>query len=220
MPYCIAKAAISIDGRIAAQDGSSRWITGEAARADAHVLRAQSQAILIGAGTAINDRPLLTVRHVQAGLNPPLRVLLDSTGRVPLDTPLFDTSAAPTLVVTTERAAPNRWKGTGVEVVVLPESPGGIDMKACLQLLGQRGVLQLLVEGGPTVLTHLWSQGLIQQLVLYVGPRILGDNGKPLFTCLSIPSIDQAPVLQLQSSQQFDDCMRLDYSTQSSKLFK
>ncbi|HVM39257.1 MAG TPA: bifunctional diaminohydroxyphosphoribosylaminopyrimidine deaminase/5-amino-6-(5-phosphoribosylamino)uracil reductase RibD, partial [Acidimicrobiia bacterium] len=92
--FCVVKTAVSIDGRTAAADGTSKWITGEAARDDAHALRAASQAIVVGSGTALADAPELTVRRVAAPPVPPLRVVLDGRGRVPARGPLFDTASA------------------------------------------------------------------------------------------------------------------------------
>src|SRR6185503_17625782 len=108
----------------AAADGSARWITGHAARADAHTLRSQSQAVLVGAGTALVDLPALTVRHVEtSAVRQPLRVLLDARGRVPAHGPLFDLSLAPTLVFTTDAADKSvraAWSAAGAEVVEVP----------------------------------------------------------------------------------------------------
>ena len=113
-PYSVVKSAISIDGVTAAVDGSSQWITGPAARADAHEVRADSQAIVVGSGTALADRPSLTVRDVaEPPDHPPLRVLLDSRGHVPALGPLFDMTLAPTLVITTELAKPARLSEWG-----------------------------------------------------------------------------------------------------------
>src|SRR5688572_586191 len=109
-PQCLLKTATSTDGRTAAADGTSQWITGPEARADAHRLRAESGAVVVGAGTALADRPMLTFRSLdfEEGLTPPqpLRVLIDAAGRVPADGPLFDPTLAPTLVITTPVAAP------------------------------------------------------------------------------------------------------------------
>src|SRR4051794_35853104 len=99
--FCLVKTALTVDGRTAAADGSSQWITGPAARADAHALRADSQAVVVGAGTARADRPSLTVRDVNPPVqDAPLRVVLDARGRVPATGPLFDADLAPTLVIT------------------------------------------------------------------------------------------------------------------------
>ncbi len=182
-PLCVLKAAVSLDGRTAAADGSSQWITGPEARADTHRLRAASQAVVIGAGTALADRPRLDVR-LEAAVRQPTRVLLDATGRVPATGPLFDPDLAPTLVVTTPSAAPEAvkaWLEAGAEVAEVPSAAGaGVDLGATLDLLGERGVLQAMVEGGPTLHGALVRAGLADHLVLYVGGRLLGAGGLPL----------------------------------------
>jgi diaminohydroxyphosphoribosylaminopyrimidine deaminase/5-amino-6-(5-phosphoribosylamino)uracil reductase len=124
MPFCILKAAISIDGKIAAKDGTSLWITGEKARKDVHQIRAESQAVLVGTNTILEDSPSLTVRYVQpSGFRPPLRVLLDISGKIKAQGPLFDMNLAPTLIVTSEKCPESiieEWKSFGCEVKSLP----------------------------------------------------------------------------------------------------
>jgi diaminohydroxyphosphoribosylaminopyrimidine deaminase/5-amino-6-(5-phosphoribosylamino)uracil reductase len=188
LPWCVAKAAISIDGRMTAVDGSSKWITCEHARKDVHELRAQSQAIIIGAETALKDRPQLTVRDFHAeGMRQPLRIILDSQGRVPREGPLFDPDLAETLVIT-----------------------GKQPLKQILSDLGRRGILQVLIEGGPKVLTSFWKENLINQLVVYMGPRLLGSSGKALFD-LEIPNIELSPRLELLDSKILGSSVRTSY---------
>lgn len=218
LPYCVAKAAVSIDGRIAAKDGSSQWITGEEARRDAHLLRAESQAIMIGAGTAVNDSPRLTVRAIEPSpTTPPLRVLLDSSGRAAAHSPLFDQSLAPTLVVTTQRcpkATVEAWEKMGAEVLLVDCSANGrgVELGAVLRHLGARGIVQLLVEGGGTLLGSFIEANLLQHFSLYVGPCILGSGGLPLFGMDAIESIAAAPRLKLMSVKQLGDSLRADYN--------
>ncbi|MCA1842078.1 MAG: bifunctional diaminohydroxyphosphoribosylaminopyrimidine deaminase/5-amino-6-(5-phosphoribosylamino)uracil reductase RibD, partial [Actinobacteria bacterium] len=132
-PLCVLKTAASLDGRTAAADGTSQWITGPEARADAHRLRAQSGAVIVGAGTALADHPTLTFRNLDFGDGPtppqPLRVLLDAAGRVPATGPLFDPTLAKTLVLSTEAATPEikrAWKEAGAEVEELPSAPASM----------------------------------------------------------------------------------------------
>lgn len=214
-PLCVLKAAVSLDGRTAAADGSSQWITGPEARVDTHRLRAASQAVVIGAGTALADRPMLNVRHLEE-LPPrqPTRVLLDSTGRVPATGPLFDPALAPTLVVTTPSVAPEAmkaWLEAGAEVAEVPSAPegAGVDLHAALTVLGDRGVLQALVEGGPTLHGALVRAGLADRMVLYVGGRLLGAGGLPLLAGPGPSTIADAPEWRIVESHLLGHDVRL-----------
>lgn len=217
----VLKTAASLDGRIAAADGTSRWITGPAARADAHALRADSQAIVVGGGTATHDRPALTVRTVPDDDDvelgpPPLRVLLDARGRTPAVGPLFDIALAPTLVVTTPDADTDgvaAWKATGAEVVEVGSGARGrgVDLDATLRLLGARGVLQALVEGGAALHAALLAEGHAQRLVTYVGATILGPRGLPALPLDDVETLTGAPRLALRRVLRLGDDVRLDH---------
>ncbi len=219
--FTVVKTAMSLDGRIAARDGSSQWITGAASRADAHRLRAESQAIVIGAGTALADRPRLTVRDADtdlAGLAgpAPLRVLLDATGRVPAEGPLFDAELAPTLVVTTDAtpdAAQRAWLAAGAKVLTVPPAPSGtgVDLTATLEVLAGLGVLQALVEGGGALSGSLLEAGLADRLVTYVAPTVLGRDGRPALDLAGPARIADAPRWRLVAVARVGTDVRLDY---------
>ena len=212
--FCVAKSAVSVDGRSAARDGSARWITGPAARADSHRLRADSQAVVVGAGTAIADQPQLTVRDAAAPPRAPLRVVLDARGRVPATGPLFDPALAPTLVVTTVAApspAADRWRAAGAKVEVVERAPDGVDLTETLGLLGRHDVLQAVVEGGATVHGALLRAGLVDRLVVYVGAMLLGAEGRPAVGWPGPPSIAAAPRLVLTDVTRLGDDVRLEY---------
>lgn len=211
-PFVVAKAACSLDGRIAANDGSSQWLSSEKARLDAQGLRAESQAILIGAGTAAKDLPRLTLRDLP--YKQPLRVVLDSKGALPPKGPLFDTTLAPTLIITTEDASDKtiaEWQRHGVRVERLPKAEQGVDLTETLKLLESLGVIQVLCEGGGQLLGSLIKQKLMDHLVLYLSPVILGDQGLPLFVNLPIPTLENAPRLKLVDTLDLDGTVRLDY---------
>ena len=212
--FCVAKTAVSIDGRAAARDGSARWITGPAARADAHAHRADSQAVVVGAGTALADQPHLTVRDAEPPPRPPLRVLLDARGRVPATGPLFDTSVAPTLVLTTAAtpaATADAWQAAGAKVEVVEAGPGGVDLTEALTVLGRHGVLQALVEGGATLHGALWAAGLVDRLVVYVGATLLGADARPAFGAAGPPTIAAASRWTLLDVADLDGDVRLRY---------
>ena len=202
--FVVLKTATSLDGRIAARDGSSRWITGPEARADVHELRADSQAVIVGAGTALADEPSLTARDTLRPVEQqPLRVLLDAQGRVPAAGPLFDTSLAPTLVITTtaapgsrdERVARRRRQGAdgrpGRERRRRrPPSPRSSSSPASACCRRSSRV-------APQLAGALLDAGLVDRLVAYVAPTILGRDGRPAFDVAGPSTIADAPRLQL-----------------------
>jgi diaminohydroxyphosphoribosylaminopyrimidine deaminase/5-amino-6-(5-phosphoribosylamino)uracil reductase len=221
--FTVVKTAMSLDGRIAARDGSSQWITGAASRADAHRLRAESQAIVIGAGTALADRPRLTVRDADGPVHhQPLRVLLDATGRVPAEGPLFDPELAPTLVVTTDAVAGDAqraWLAAGAKVLTVPPAEpvppaatgAGVDLAATLEVLAGLGVLQALVEGGAALSGSLVEAGLADRLVTYVAPTVLGRDGRPALDLAGPARIADAARWRLVDIARVGTDVRLDY---------
>lgn len=214
--FCLVKTAMSIDGRAAAEDYTSKWITSPEARRDSYRLRAESQAVLVGLQTALKDDPSLTVREIDPmPTKQPLRVVIDSTGKLEPPMNLFNISQAPTLIATSEKCPHiklQQWQATGVEVQVFPlNEEQKIDLKAVLEYLGSRDVVQVLVEGGPTILGAILKNQLYDRIVTYIGPRILGDSGIPIFKNLSIETIEKAPILKLTRVKKIGDCVRLDY---------
>lgn len=217
LPFCILKAAISMDGKIAAKDGSSIWITGDQAREDVHLMRASSQAILVGTNTASEDHPQLTVRGVSEAFHPPLRVLLDAKGKIKPEGILFDTTLAPTMVVTSEKVDTKRkqeWLDCGCEVLTVPlnDKQTGLDLHYLLGTLGKKGVIQLLVEGGSKVFSSLISEKLADRLVLYMGSCLLGAEGVSLFSKPKLENIDDAIRMHLKDFTRFGKDVRLDYT--------
>jgi diaminohydroxyphosphoribosylaminopyrimidine deaminase/5-amino-6-(5-phosphoribosylamino)uracil reductase len=183
-PYVIWKTASSLDGKTAATDGTSRWITSPEARADAHRWRAWADAIVVGSRTALADDPALTVRDVPSSIEarPPMRVLVDSAGRVPVGGALTD-GAAPTIVATTERmpdARADGWIEAGVDVAILPaDVAGAVDLGALVAHLGKRDVQGLLLEGGATLAWSFVRDDLVDRVIAYVAPALVGGTAAP-----------------------------------------
>ena len=194
LPYVTLKAAITLDGKIATRTGDSKWITGKEARTEAHRMRADADAILVGIGTVLADDPALTVRHVE-GPNP-LRVVLDADLRTPEHAAVLgeDADAPGTLIFHAEDADEARARSLarpGVELVRVPRAAQGVDLPAVLRALGQRGVLRLLVEGGGHV--HGAFLDLADHAALFVAPRIIGDADALSFAAgAGVESIGQA----------------------------
>ena len=168
-PRVTLKAALTLDGQAAATDGTSQWITSEEARADAHRLRAEVDAVVIGAGTLAADDPLLTVRL--AGYEGPQPRPVVVAGRRPLPPGARLWAREPVVL------APGPVDVPG-EVVLAP-GPGGVDLEAGLRALGDRGLLDVLVEGGPTLAGALWRARLVDRGVFYLGGRLAGGPGLP-----------------------------------------
>ena len=216
--FALLKTAMSLDGRTAAADGTSQWITGPAARADAHRLRAASHAIIVGPATARADRPSLTVREFKLGpWGQPLRVLLDAKGTVPVEGPLADPTLAPTLVVTTE-AAPfavrTQWEDAGAVIrIVDPGVRGrGVDLDATLVLLAQDyNVFQAMVEGGGRVHGAFIAEGRANRIVTYVAPVVLGERGRSVMAYPGPDTLDDASRYQVMDVTAFDPDVRITY---------
>lgn len=181
LPFVVWKMAASLDGKVASRDGTSRWITGEAARADVHRLRAAADAIVCGAGTVLADDPSLTVRMPDYEGRPPLRVLADARGRVPAAGDLF-TDEAPTLVATTHLAPEERrreWEAAGAEVVVYEAEGQGVPLGRLMADLGKRDVQGVLLEGGPTLAWSAVEEGVVDKVVVYLAPKLIGGTDAP-----------------------------------------
>jgi riboflavin-specific deaminase-like protein len=175
-PYVVVKFAQSLDGRIATAARDSKWISGEPERRVAHSLRALCDAVLVGAGTIVTDDPLLTVRLVPGAS--PLRVVFDTTLRIPLDARVLNDDAR-TLVITTERADPRAaraLRASHIGVREVKSTPSGVDPGAALRLLRESGVSSLLVEGGSRMITSLLGAEAVDRLIVSVAPKVLGQG--------------------------------------------
>jgi diaminohydroxyphosphoribosylaminopyrimidine deaminase/5-amino-6-(5-phosphoribosylamino)uracil reductase len=170
-------------------NGESKWITSEAARVDVHRWRARSGALLTGSGTVLADDPQLTVRLPESiDYLPPLRVLLDSHGKVTANARIFSLEA-PTLAVHAADIVPRYQEG--IEAIAVPRHDGRLDLQAMLAQLAQRNVNEVQVEAGATLSGGLLKAGLVDELLLYVAPVVLGDRARPLFAGLDIANMSE-----------------------------
>jgi GTP cyclohydrolase II len=175
-PYVVLKYAQTVDGRIATRRGEAKWISSEAERRISHGLRAACDAVLVGVGTAIIDDPQLTVRMVPG--RSPLRVVLDSTLRLPSTARVLD-DVAGTVVITTESSSEDRraaLRARAVGVHVVDAGARGVDLASALQTLRGLGVGSLLVEGGARVITSFFAEKLVDRLVVGIAPTIMGTG--------------------------------------------
>lgn len=180
-PNAIAKFAVSLDGKVGAPAAGIRWLTGEAALARAHEDRAWVDAIMVGSGTVLADDPALTARnHGQLAPRQPVRVVLDGSGAV---RPSAKVLGAGAIVATASRDV--AWRDsiarTGATLLEIEDSAGGLNLVQLLRALGQRNIMSLLVEGGPTLLQSLFQEDLVDEVHAYIAPLVLGSAGLPLF---------------------------------------
>ncbi|GGM03044.1 MULTISPECIES: bifunctional diaminohydroxyphosphoribosylaminopyrimidine deaminase/5-amino-6-(5-phosphoribosylamino)uracil reductase RibD [Micromonospora] len=195
-PYVIWKYAATLDGRSAAADGTSMWITSEAARMDVHALRATVDAVIAGIGTVLADDPRLTARNLRDGslaIRQPLRVVVDSSGRTPADAQVRDGAA-------------RTWIATGAEVGVDPA--GRVDLAALLDALHTRGIRAALLEGGPRLAGAFLAAGLVDRVVAYLAPRLLGAGPTALVDA-GVHTITEAIDLDVTDVTQFGPDLRI-----------
>ena len=178
VPWVRSKIAASLDGRTALMNGDSRWITGPDARADGHAWRARACAIVTGVGTVLRDDPALTVREV-ATPRQPLRVVVDRDADTPVDARVFADGNA---LVVTAGSRNDRWPA-GVETLALPNAEGRVDLVALLRELARRGVNEVHVEAGAKLNGALITGGLVDELVVYLAPAVIGDPARGMFEC-------------------------------------
>jgi diaminohydroxyphosphoribosylaminopyrimidine deaminase/5-amino-6-(5-phosphoribosylamino)uracil reductase len=206
-PWLRVKLAASLDGRTALADGESKWITSVAARADVQAWRARCGALLTGSGTVLADDPQLTLR-LPEGVDavPPVRVVLDTHGRLDPSLRVFD-AAAPTWAVHAVDVVPGYEDDT--LAFALPRDGERLDLGALLAQLAQRDVNEVQVEAGATLCGALLRAGLVDEVLLYLAPVLLGDAGKPLFAGLGIESMADRFGLDVVDSRHVGPDLRL-----------
>jgi diaminohydroxyphosphoribosylaminopyrimidine deaminase/5-amino-6-(5-phosphoribosylamino)uracil reductase len=177
-PMVALKLATTLDGKIALPGGASRWITGERARAHVHLLRAQYDAVMIGAGTAVADDPELTSRLPGLTAKRIVRIVVDTTARLSPESKLATTAHEhPVWMLTAPNTkAPATLAGKAIEVLPVTASENGIDLSAALKLLAGRGLTRIFVEGGATLAASLVKADLVDNLLWYRAPRIMGEG--------------------------------------------
>ncbi len=215
-PLITLKLATTLDGRIATHDGESQWITGEAARARGHLLRARHDAVMVGSGTAIADDPSLTVRLPGMDGYRPLRVVLDGRLRLPLTHKLVrDAEQVRTLLMTRRDVPADRldaYRGAGVEVAALPaDSHGALSLTAALHELAARGLTRVLVEGGGQLAAGLLRYNLVDRIVWFRSPRVIGGDGLPAIAGFGLDQLADTPRFRPKGATSLGDDVMESY---------
>lgn len=213
LPYVRAKIAASLDGRTALNNGKSQWITGEPARLDVQQWRAQSCAIVTGIGTVLADDPSMTVR-LDNTARQPLRVIVDSCLQTPVGSKMLDPLTlknSPVLIAYAhdQNQRADQLKAAGAELMLLADSANKVDLKALLQVLGQRGINEVLVEAGQGLNGALLHAGLIDEYIFYYAPKLMGDAAKAMFAMPELTEMQQVTELQILDVRQIGSDIRL-----------
>jgi len=207
-PGLRSKIAMSMDGRTALANGVSKWITGEAARLDVQHWRARSCAVLTGIGTVIADDARLDVRDV-ATERQPLRVVLDSKLRVPLNARILQGGNVMIYTARRDEQKISLLHDLGVTVMVLPDDREQVALDAMLRDLAQRGCNEVLVEAGNTLNGALLRAGLVDEMLLYIAPQLLGDSARGIAQLGELASLDQRIKLKWQDMRQVGNDLRI-----------
>lgn len=215
LPHVRVKLAMSLDGRTAMASGESQWITGPAARAAVQRLRARSSVVITGADTVLMDAARLTVRSDELGVSPeqaalalgrpPLRVLVDGRGRVPLSAPFFQ--AGPALVVTA-LDTPVDYVAAGHECLALPGEGEHVDLAALLRTLAGRGANEVLIEAGPRLAGAFAQQGLVDEFQIFMAGKFLGSSARPLLDW-PLQRMAEVPELRIREIRAVGDDWRI-----------
>jgi diaminohydroxyphosphoribosylaminopyrimidine deaminase / 5-amino-6-(5-phosphoribosylamino)uracil reductase len=214
-PFVVLKSAASLDGKTAASDGTSKWITSAEARADAQRLRAWADAVVVGSKTVERDDPALTVRDPRfAAAWSPVRVVVDGRGRLPATPQVFDASA-PTLVATTGAAPSARrrdWERAGAEVVVLDEEGDGmrVSLDALLAHFGKRDVQGVLIEGGATIAGGFVGAGLVDRVVVSLAPKLLGGPDHGIVSGARFAPVAEAMRLEFETVERIGPDLKVE----------
>jgi diaminohydroxyphosphoribosylaminopyrimidine deaminase/5-amino-6-(5-phosphoribosylamino)uracil reductase len=211
LPFVVAKFAMSLDGKIATKTGDSKWITKDETRKYAHALRHTVDAIMVGVNTIVADNPRLTAKGCGGrggpGKKQPLRLVIDTKGKVPLDARIFEPPGEVLLAV----AAPfdsvkrERFVEAGVEVVELPDRGGSVDILELLKLLGEREIVTVLVEGGGKLLGSLFDDHLVDKVLAFISPVIIGGCEAVSVGGDGVDSMPEALRLSRVDIRSFDD---------------
>ena len=215
LPFCVLKTAATLDGKIAAYTGDSRWITNEESRQYVHKLRHKYSSIMVGIGTVLADDPLLTTRLKNISGKNPVRIIVDTKGNIPLNAKVLkcrkDTK---TIIATTEYANKEKLeniKKTGAEVIVTPPKNNKVDLLYLTKILGEKNIDSILLEGGSNLNYSALQEGIVDKVISFIAPKIIGGNlSKTPVGGKGIPCIKDAILLKNIEICKFEDDIMIE----------
>lgn len=207
-PWLRSKLASTLDGKTALQNGVSQWITGPAARQDGHRWRARACAVLTGAGTVRSDDPRLNVRDVGTPRQP-LKIVIDSRLEISSSARLFDEGSVLVATANPDAEKAAQLLARGAEVALFPDGNGRVDLSALLRELGRRGLNEVHVEGGYRLNGALLASGLLDELLLYMAPCVVGDAARGMFDLPALGSFDEKRSLVIRDARLVGSDLRI-----------
>jgi diaminohydroxyphosphoribosylaminopyrimidine deaminase/5-amino-6-(5-phosphoribosylamino)uracil reductase len=181
LPFCIMKTAMTLDGKIAAYTGDSKWITGELSRRYVHELRHRMAGIMVGIGTVLADDPMLTTRLEDGEGSDPIRIIIDSSARIPLEAKVLNlNSKAGAIIAATEKADKEKLKAIeekGAEIIITPTKNNAVDLSFLMKTLGEKKIDSILLEGGSKINYAALEEGIVDKVNAFIAPKIIGGDG-------------------------------------------
>jgi diaminohydroxyphosphoribosylaminopyrimidine deaminase/5-amino-6-(5-phosphoribosylamino)uracil reductase len=180
LPFCILKTAMTLDGKIATRSGDSKWITNEASRNYVHKLRHRVSGIMVGANTILQDNPFLNTRLKEGNGSDPIRIIVDTGAKIPLESNVLNLeSKAHTIIATTNLAKKEKLReleSKGAEIIILPQTDHGVDLKCLMKELGKRKIDSVLLEGGSELNYSALEADIIDKVIAFIAPKIIGGR--------------------------------------------
>lgn len=215
-PFCVLKTAMTLDGKISTFTGDSKWISNEKSRKWAHELRHRCAGIMVGVNTIIKDNPMLTDRSVHKMKSNPIRIVVDSSGRTPLDSEVMDTSISQTIVAVTKKAPPEFVDAVelkGAEIVVCPEKENKVDLNFLVKKLAMKGIDSVLLEGGSTLNFYAIRDGIVDKVFSFISPKMFGgDKANTPLGGIGFKKVDDAITLSIEEVKRFDEDIMVEAS--------
>ena len=213
-PFVILKTAMSLDGKIATVSGESQWITSEASRQRGHEIRDTVDAILVGSGTVVRDNPSLTTRLQDREGQDPIRIVLDSHGRTATDARIFNPESSAGVIIALTPEAPagniNALEKVGAEVIIVPAAHGRVCLKRLMEILGEREITSVLVEGGGEVNASAIAAGVVDKVMCFIAPKLIGGRNAPgpiggegISSLSDVPHLQRVSITPISDSADF-----------------
>lgn len=214
-PFCIMKTAMTLDGKIATSSGDSKWISNEKSRLYVHELRHKITGIMVGIGTVLKDDPELTTRREDKISINPIRIIIDSKARIPLEAKVLKCDEkTKTIIVTTEFAKESKVeaiKQKGAEVIMIPSKNNQVDLKYLMKVLGDMGIDSILLEGGSTLNYSALEEGIVDKIITFISPKIFGGtSGKTPVGGKGIEKVEDSILLMDTEVTRFNEDIMIE----------